>query len=101
MADDQNSAASISRGRRDIQRYRRGAHNVSLNANARMALAQHFVRKGRTHQPPASDPIFLTVSKYHSAPLGTYRMYDAILPLSHDRADLTADPIYFYHPSAR
>jgi len=100
MADNRSPTASTARDRRANQRYRRGAHNVELNANAQLALTQHFARNGRTRQPPSTDPMSLTISNYHSAPLGARRIYDAILPPSHDRADLTADSIYFYHPSA-
>jgi hypothetical protein len=98
MADNQNPTASNARSRRANQRYRRGAHNIELNANA---LTQHFARKDRTHQSPVANLVSLTISNYHLAPLGARRIYDVILPPSHDRADLTADPIYFYHPSAR
>jgi len=101
MADNQHPAAATTRGRRANQRYRRGVHNVELNANAKLALTQHFARKGRTHQSSASDPISLNISDYHSAPLGGRHITDAILPSAPDRASLTADPVYFYHPSTR
>jgi hypothetical protein len=57
--------------------------------------------KGRTQPPPASDPISLNISSYYTPPLGARRILEAVLPLTHDRSDLSADTIYFYHPSAR
>jgi len=48
MADDQTPTASASQRQRANQRYRRGVHDVALNANDRLALIQHFARKGRT-----------------------------------------------------
>ena len=56
---------------------------------------------GRTQPTPASDPISLTIGKYHSAPLGARRIFAAVHPPTYDRADLTLNPIYFFHPSAR
>ena len=102
MADDQNTTASAYRDRRPNQLYCRGVQNVALNANPRLTLTHHFILRGRTaDQPPAAKPISLTISKYRSVPLGARRIYDAVLPPPHNRADLIADLIYFYHPSAR
>jgi hypothetical protein len=56
--------------------------------------------KGRTQPPPASDPISLNISIYYTGPLGARRILEAELPPTHDRNDLSADPIYFHHPSA-
>jgi hypothetical protein len=72
-----------------------------MGASARLALTQHFANKGRTQPSPASDPISLSISNYYTAPLGSRRILEAGLPSAHDRTDLSADPIYFYHPSAR
>ena len=101
MADDRPQSSSAPRGRRHNQRYRRGAHNVTLDSSARLALTQHFAAKGRTLPPVITDPISLTISSYFSAPLGGRRILEVVLPPHHDRADLSTDPIYFNHPSAR
>jgi hypothetical protein len=101
MNDDNSQSTSTPRGRRNTQRHRRGAHNVTLNASARLALTQHFALKGRTQQPPDSDPITRNISNYYTAPLGARRILEAVLPPTHDRNDLTADTIYFHHPSAK
>ena len=101
MNDDAPSTSSAGRGRRTNQRYRRGAHNVTLDASARLALTQHFANKGRKQPPPATDPITRTISSYYSEPLGARSILEAVLPQNHNRDDLTADPIYFNHPSAR
>jgi hypothetical protein len=57
--------------------------------------------KGQIKPPPASDPISLNISNYNTAPLGARRILEAVLPPTHDCNDLSADPIYFHHPSAR
>ncbi len=57
--------------------------------------------KGRTQPTPASDHTSLTTSKYHTVPLGARRIYEAVHPPMYARDDLTADPIYYFHPSAR
>ena len=57
--------------------------------------------KNRTQPIPATDPISMTISKYHKAPLGARRIYEAVPLTIYDRADLAADPAYFFHPSAR
>ena len=101
MENNREQPSSAPRGRRNNQRYRRGAHNVTLDSSARLALTQHFAAKSRAQPPAVSDPISLTISSYYSAPLGGRRVLEAVLPPHHDRADLTADPIYFNHPSAR
>ena len=101
MEDDQSQTSSAPRGRRANQRYRRGAHKVTLNPTARLALTQHFAAKGRTQPPAASDPISLNISNYFSAPLGGRQVLAAVLPPTHYRTDLSSDPIYFHHPSAR
>jgi hypothetical protein len=101
MEEDRPQSSSSIRGRRTNQRYRRGAHNVTLNSTARLVLTQHFAAKGRAQPPAASDPISLNISSYFSAPLGGRRVLEAVLPPHHDRADLSADPIYSNHPSAR
>jgi len=100
MENEQSPSSSTPRGRRGTQRYRRGAHNVTLNASARLALTQHFAMKGRTQPPPASDPISLNINNYYTAPLGARRILEAVLPPTHDRNYLSADPIYFHRPSA-
>ena len=101
MENNQAQPSSAPRGRRSNQRYRRGAHNATLAPSARLALTQHFAAKGRTQPPAATDPISLTISSYFSAPLGGRRVLEAVIPPHHDRADISADPIYFNHPSAR
>jgi len=73
MENEQPPSSSTPRGRRGTQRYRRGAHNVTLDASARLALTQHFAMKSRTQAPPASDPISLNISSYYTAPLGARR----------------------------
>ncbi len=50
---------------------------------------------------PTSDPASLNISNYYTAPLGARRILEAILPPAHDCTDLSADPIYLHHPSAR
>ena len=101
MNDDRPQSSAAARGRRTNQRYRRGAHNVVLDSTARLALTQHFAAKGRTQTPAASDPVSLTISSYFSAPLGGRRVLEEVLPPHHNRDDLSEDPIYFNHPSAR
>jgi len=101
MEDDQPQTSTTPRGRRTNQRYRRGAHNVTLNPSARLALTQHFAAKGRTQPPAANDPISLNISNYYSAPLCGRQILEAVLPPTHDRASLSSDPIYFHHPSPR
>ena len=101
MEDDRPQSSAAARGRRTNQRYRRGAHNVTLDSTARLALTQHFAAKGRTQPPAAVDPISRNISNYFSAPLGGRRILEAVLPPHHIRADITADPIYFHHTSAR
>jgi hypothetical protein len=101
MDEDRPQSSAATRGRRTNQRYRRGAHNVVLNSSARFALTQHFAAKGRTQPPAASDPVSLNISSYCLAPLGGRRVLEVFLPPNHDRDDLSADPIYFNHPSAR
>ncbi len=101
MADDRPQTSSAPRGRRTNQRCRRGAHNVTLDSTARLALTQHFDAKGRTQPPGASDPISLDISNNFSAPLGGRRILEAVLPPHRDRANLSTEPIYFNHPSAR
>jgi hypothetical protein len=41
------------------------------------------------------------LGKYHTAPLNARCTYDADLPHHRTRSDLTHDPIYHLHPSAR
>ena len=101
MENDQPPSSSAPTGRRGIQRYRRGAHNVTLNASARLALTQHVDIKGRTQPPPASDPISLNINNYYTPPLGARRTLEAVLPPTHDRTYLSADSIYFHHTSAK
>jgi hypothetical protein len=57
--------------------------------------------KGRTQPPPAFDPISLNISNYYTAPLGARHILEAVLPPIYDRNDLSADPIYFHHPSTK
>jgi hypothetical protein len=94
-------SSSATRGRRANQRYRRGAHNVTLDASARLALTQHLANKGRKEMPTITDPTSLTIGRYYTAPFGARGILEAVLPPTHDRSDLPADPIYFNHPSAR
>ena len=101
MDTDASQSSSATRGRRTNQRYRRGAHNVTLDASARLALTQHFASKGRKQPPTATDSTSLTISSYYTAPLGARSILDAVLPPTHNRYDLSADPIYFNHLSAR
>jgi hypothetical protein len=101
MDKDAPQSSSATRGRRTNQRYRKGAHNVTLDASARLALTQHFVSKGRKQPSTANDPTSLTISSYYTAPLGARSILEAVLPPTHIRSDLSADPIYFNHPSAR
>jgi hypothetical protein len=101
MDKDIPQSSSATRGRRANQRYRRGAHIVTLNASAILALTQHVASKGRTQPPSATDPTSLTISNFYTAPLGARSILEAVLPPTHDRSDLSADPIYFNHPSAR
>ena len=101
MENEHPPSSSAPRGRRGAQRYRRGDHNVSLNASVRLALTQHFAMKGRTQPPPAFDPISLNISNYYTAPLGARHILEAVLPPIYDRNDLSADPIYFHHPSTK
>ena len=86
---------------RGTQRYRRGAHNVTLNASAKLVMTQHFAMKGRTQPPPASDPASIYIINSYTAPVGARRVLEEVIPPTHDRNDLSADPIYFHHPSAR
>ncbi len=95
MHDDNSQSTSAPRGRR------RGAHNVTLNASARLALTQHFALKGRAQPPPDSDPVTRNIRNYYAAPLGARLILEAVIPLTHDRHDLSADTVYFNHPSAR
>ncbi len=101
MDKDMPQTSSAPRGRRANQRYRRGAHNVTLDASARLALTQHFANKGRTQMPIDTDPTSLTISSYYTAPLGARSILEEVMSPVHDRSDLSADPIYFNHPSAR
>ena len=101
MEEDRPQSSPAPRGRRANQRYRRGAHNVTLSLSARLALTQQFAATGRTQPPTASDPISLNIISYFSAPLGGRRVLEAVLPPKHDRADLSVDPIYSNHPSDR
>ena len=101
MDDSAPSTSAAGRGRRTNQRYRRGARNVTLDAPARLALTQHFANKGRKQPLPASDPISRTISSYYSAPLGARSILEEVLPPTHNRDDLSADRLYFNHPSAR
>ncbi len=101
MEEDRPQSSSAARGRHINQRYRRGANNVTLDSSARLALTHHFAAKGRTQPPAAFDPISRNISNYFSAPLGGRRILEEVLTAYHVRADLSADPIYFNHPSAR
>ncbi len=101
MDNDVPHTSSATRGRRTSHRYRRGAHDVTLDASARLALTQHFASKGRKHPLTATDPTTLTINNYYTAPLGARNILEAVLPLTHNRYGLSADPIYFNHPSAR
>ena len=101
MDNNVPQTSSATRGRRTNQRYRRGAHNVTLDASARLSLTQHFASKGRKQPPTATDSTSLTISSYYTAPLGARNILEAVLPPTHNRNDLSADPIYFIHPSAR
>ncbi len=64
-------------------------------------MTQHFATKRRTQLPTAQDPNTLIISNYHTAPLGARSVLAAVLPPTHDRNDLSEDPIYFNHPLAR
>ncbi len=64
-------------------------------------MTQHFASKGRKQPPTATDPTSITISSYYTAPFGAISILEAVLSPTHNRYDLSADPIYFNHPSAR
>jgi hypothetical protein len=72
MTDNQPSIFSA-RGRRNTQRYRRGAYTSFLNSNAQIALTHHLARKNRTTHSTPADPINDMLGKYHCAPLNARR----------------------------
>ena len=101
MTDNHLLFASYIRGRRNAQRYRRGAHTSFLNANARVALTQHLARKSCISHRTLVDPLSTMLGKYHSTPLNARCAYAAVLSPHHTRANMTTDPILHLHPSAR
>ncbi len=101
MADEQIPTSMAPRGRRYTQRHRRGAHNLSLSNNARLALTKHLARKGQSTKPPASDPTYTTIGNYHQAPLNARQITADVYPPVSICADLASNPIYIHHQSGK
>ena len=101
MENEQNASGAAQRGRRSTQRYRRGAHNVSLSNPDRLALTQHLARKCQTTRLPVSDPVSTMLGNYYHAPLNVRRITADVHPTATRRGDLDVDPIYLHQPSTR
>ena len=103
--DDNAHAGALGlRGRRGGRSFRgrsRG-HGFRFGLNAKMALTQHLMRRGRSLLLPTTDAISLTIGNFHDAPLNGRKLDKNVYPTTVDRDNvLESDPIYLHHPSPR
>jgi len=106
-ADNRNNNSNVtaSRGRSGGSRAFRGRTRglgFHFSLNAQEALTHHFMRRGMSLQPPATDVISLANGNYHDAPLNPRKLDRNVYPTAADRINiLETDPIYLYHPTPR
>jgi hypothetical protein len=95
--DRTHTDAPSSRGRCGgrTSRGRSRGRGLHFSLNAKKALTQHLIRRGRNHLPPATNAISLIIGNFHDAPLIASKIDKNVYPSAADYDTiLEADPIY-------